>query len=214
MLKLGLVTGCVCAATVLGQSPSLAAVVQWGTASGGNGHYYEYIFEENISWHDAEAAAAARSHNGLQGYLATITSAAEQAFILTITNKGWIGASDEAEEGVWKWVTGPEAGQQFWQGNQTGGTTLPFSYANWTSPSEPNNFQGNNENYAHLRGDAAGTWNDYTATGRFTAFTGYIVEYSGSENPAAIPTPALLPGLIGMGAAALRKRKQEAKADA
>lgn len=32
--------------------------------------------------------------------------------------------------------------------------------------------------------------------------------------PTPIPTPALLPGLIGMGVAALRKRKQEAEAEA
>jgi hypothetical protein len=32
--------------------------------------------------------------------------------------------------------------------------------------------------------------------------------------PTQVPTPALLPGLIGMGAAALRKRKQEVKAEA
>jgi len=29
----------------------------------------------------------------------------------------------------------------------------------------------------------------------------------GSENATSVPTPALLPGLIGLGAAALRKRK-------
>jgi hypothetical protein len=33
-------------------------------------------------------------------------------------------------------------------------------------------------------------------------------------NSRVVPTPALLPGLIGMGAAALRKRKQEAEAEA
>ena len=31
----------------------------------------------------------------------------------------------------------------------------------------------------------------------------------GSKNATSVPTPALLPGLIGLGAAALRKRKSE-----
>lgn len=35
-----------------------------------------------------------------------------------------------------------------------------------------------------------------------------------SSSPEPIPTPALLPGLIGMGVAALRKRKQEVEAEA
>jgi len=41
----------------------------------------------------------------------------------------------------------------------------------------------------------------------FTLDNIYVSEVS------KIPTPALLPGLIGMGAAALRKRKQEAEAE-
>ncbi|PSN17797.1 hypothetical protein C7271_15835 [filamentous cyanobacterium CCP5] len=40
------------------------------------------------------------------------------------------------------------------------------------------------------------------------------VAFSILENTEAIPTPALLPGLVGMGVAALRKRKQEAEAEA
>ena len=36
----------------------------------------------------------------------------------------------------------------------------------------------------------------------------YVVAYSGTQ-PNPIPTPALLPGLIGFGAATLRKRKQD-----
>ncbi|NEQ55311.1 MAG: PTPA-CTERM sorting domain-containing protein, partial [Leptolyngbya sp. SIO3F4] len=36
------------------------------------------------------------------------------------------------------------------------------------------------------------------------------VIYTESRDSNAIPTPALLPGLIGMGWATIRKRKQEA----
>lgn len=37
---------------------------------------------------------------------------------------------------------------------------------------------------------------------------------TGTGGPAEVPTPALLPGLIGMGVAALRKRKGEESAEA
>ncbi|MFM7472231.1 MAG: PTPA-CTERM sorting domain-containing protein [Nodosilinea sp.] len=36
-----------------------------------------------------------------------------------------------------------------------------------------------------------------------------ISDFGVSSNPEAVPTPALLPGLIGMGVAALRKKRQE-----
>ena len=61
------------------------SVVQWTTASGGNGHYYELVLpadpSENYSWTQANAAASSMTDNGSQGYLATVTSAAENAFL-------------------------------------------------------------------------------------------------------------------------------------
>ena len=41
---------------------------------------------------------------------------------IIIPNHGqvWIGGNDTAEEGKWEWVTGPEAGTQFWQGGVAG----------------------------------------------------------------------------------------------
>ncbi|MDO8776032.1 MAG: Ig-like domain-containing protein, partial [Burkholderiaceae bacterium] len=85
-----------------------------------NGHYYEavdlgedsFFSDITMTWAQANNDALTRKLNGLDGYLATITSAAEQQFILdNIGNvAAWIGASDATTEGVWKWVTGPEAG--------------------------------------------------------------------------------------------------------
>jgi hypothetical protein len=53
--------------------------------------------------------------NGLNGYLANITSQAEQIFLKDkLTEPGWIGGSDNTTEGIWQWNDGPEAGQVFY----------------------------------------------------------------------------------------------------
>jgi hypothetical protein len=47
-----------------------------------NGHYYEVVWPGRVlTWEEAHDEAAASTYLGMQGYLATITSAEEQAFI-------------------------------------------------------------------------------------------------------------------------------------
>ncbi len=135
-----------------------------------NGHYYEYVPSLGITWSDARIAASLKSFYGLQGYLATVTAADEaQLAGKQAPGTGWIGATDEAVEGVWKWVTGPEAG------------TI-MSYANWNT-GEPNN--AGNEDYAHITAPGVGfpgSWNDLSNTGASSGSyqpKGYIVEYGG-----------------------------------
>ncbi len=111
-------------------TPALAVPVQWTVASGGNGHFYESVASSNsLSWNGADAAATMAG-----GYLVTVTSAAEQAFLESLSKPSgayWAGGQDLASEGTWKWVTGPEAGDL-------------FIYTNWFA-GEPNN--SNNEDY-------------------------------------------------------------------
>lgn len=168
--------------------PALAVPVQWTTASGGNDHYYDFVSTGASSWAGARAAALASSHLGQQGYLATFTSASEQAFFISQFGAidGWIGASDEGAEGVWLWMDGPEAGQQFWSGGP-GGVSL--IYASW-NVGEPNNL--GNEDYAHFQG---GRWNDLPGS----ASLFYLIEYSST---AAVPEPMTL-SLLGAGVAGI-----------
>jgi hypothetical protein len=72
------------------------------------------------------------------GHLVTITSAAENTFVFNTWPSGWIGFTDEAVEGQWKWVT-----------NET------VTYTNWNG-GEPNN--AGNEDYAQFV--SGGRWND------------------------------------------------------
>lgn len=144
-----------------------------------NGHYYEFVNASGITWENAKNAAAIKTLYGLQGYLVTVTSAAENQLISTKANgNGWIGASDAASEGTWKWVTGPEAGTQFWQGTGSG-SSVGGNYNNWAS-GEPND-SGGNEDYAHFYGTSSDSnytkWNDFA--GNNSNITGYIVEYGG-----------------------------------
>ncbi|QLG44230.1 proprotein convertase P-domain-containing protein [Costertonia aggregata] len=152
------------------------------------GHYYEFISDLGITWTDARDAAALRTYFGLQGYLATLTTQAEADFSGTqAVGVGWIGASDAANEGDWRWVTGPEAGTPFWSGTSTGTTVAPTNFAYWNG-GEPN--QSGNEDYAHItdpsvvRGSGGlGSWNDLSNTGASSGPyqpQGYVVEYGGS----------------------------------
>lgn len=144
-------------------------------------HYYEYVPNFGITWTSARTAAETRTYFGLQGYLATITSAEEaQLTGEQISGAGWIGGSDAGAEGVWRWVTGPETGTIFWNGGINGSSP---NYANWNS-NEPN--QAGDEDYAHLTDPSIGNrgaWNDLSNTGQASGPyqpKGYIVEYGGT----------------------------------
>jgi hypothetical protein len=97
------------------------------------GHTY-FRSDDAVLWAAANTAA-----NATGGHLATVTSAAENAF-LSNNVFTWIGLSDQVTENTFKWVTGE-----------------PFSYSNWGS-GEPNN--NNNEDQVEINRGGPGLWND------------------------------------------------------
>lgn len=109
---------------------------------------------------------------GVTGHLANITSQLENDFVNALApGNAWIGGSDAAVEGEWRWTSGPENGQQFWQGGAAG-TTVAGSYARWGG-GEPNN-SGGTEDHVHMRAD--GFWNDQNASTLYN----YVIEWDES----------------------------------
>ena len=73
-----------------------------GTIWSANGHEYEVVTSEGITWTSASTAAQASGW-----YLVTIGSAAENSFVESLLNPGlasrshfWIGATDQVSEGT------------------------------------------------------------------------------------------------------------------
>jgi len=143
------------------------------------GNFYE-VSTVNKNFFDAKADAESRTLNGATGYLATVTSKAEFDYIKAkagLSSRIWLGASDSAVEGEWRWVGGPEDGQQFWQGG-SGGTAVNGMFSDWNG-GEPNNCCGG-EDYLEIV--TSGRFNDRLGT----EIIRYVVEYTG----AAVSTSA------------------------
>jgi hypothetical protein len=198
--------GAACAAAVaLASGAASAAPVEWLTSDGGNGHYYEFV-GGGFTWEQAFAAASAATFSSpggvLAGYLATITSAEENQFLIGLAPNGWFGGSDRDSEGTWIWMDGPEAGQVFWNGGP-GGSAPAGAFASWNG-GEPNNLGG--ENYGHTNN---GAWNDYPNG----VSLGYYVEYSPLAG--GVPEPAAWALMIlGFGGAGALLRRRDRRVPA
>jgi hypothetical protein len=149
-------------------------------------HYYEYV-AGNTTWTNAYTVSSAKSYFGRAGYLATILSEAENNFIWKLmSSDAWFGASDDygyintakgstvyasqsASEGKWHWVTGPEKGQNFSNGNTPSTTLVSGMYHKWAG-GEPN---GTSEAFGQFYSSNNGQWNDLANS----TLGGYICEY-------------------------------------
>ena len=153
----------------VGISASLAGAAYFA----GTGHYYEVVSGDNKNHADAITAAATRTFNGLNGYLATILTEEENRFIDSkISDRSvWIGGKYNGT--VWQWITGPaEYRIDFWTGTNPG-SAISNVYAQW----EPGQPDGSDvclsTNYDGGDADLLGNWDDLTCT----QTKKWIVEY-------------------------------------
>lgn len=186
--------------------PASGGIMQWSSASGGNGHWYEFV-SSPLDWPSAKQAAEASSWLGLGGHLVTITSAEENSFVMSqVLPAGqefaWIGLTDSEQYSGhesyglpnpqvdgWVWVTGE-----------------PVVYTNWNNAAQPDNL--NNEDFAiidlHAHGGETG-WND----GQWNWTSAYIVEYQAVPEPSSIVVWSSL-GAVGLVMLWRRRRAKSA----
>jgi hypothetical protein len=110
------------------------------------GHCYRLFNGTKVAWLEARLACAGL---GVGNHLAMIGSAAENAILTQLAGAGitdaWLGATDSATEGTWRWVD----------------NTLVI-YTNWRM-GEPNNANGN-EDCMVAELDTGATWDDRDCT--------------------------------------------------
>jgi hypothetical protein len=104
-----------------------------------NGHFYRPI-SAGTSYTGARAAALNTTFKGQTGYLVTITSPDEDAFIYNNVPQSqiWFALTDEAQEGFWRIDAGPEAGTLIKTSNGQTTGNIAGQYNNWAG-GEPNN---------------------------------------------------------------------------
>jgi hypothetical protein len=166
---------CGVTAVAFGSVPAFASPVGFG------GSTYDFINSGLINWTDAEAQAESITFSGTAGHLATVTSDAENTFLLglidpafTVFTGAWLGGNNTG------WLVGPESGA----------TYAGSGYSNFGGI-EPNNLSSNV--YMNLgptfAGIAQGQWADAgggLASSPGDPVIGYFVEW----DVAAVPLPA------------------------
>jgi hypothetical protein len=144
--------------------------------NGVNGHFYRPI-STGATYTNARTLASQQTFKGQQGYLVTITSADEDAFIFNNVPQSniWFALTDEASEARWVIDAGPEAGTLIKINNGQTNGNIPGQYNNW-APGEPNN--SGNEDYAVTKWNGS-QWNDLP--NHFS--NPYVVEFGTWTNP-------------------------------
>ena len=156
-----------------------------------NSHYYQYV-STPIAGSILFNGFNFGTYRGLQGYLSTVTSSAENSLIgslISVNPDAWVylGGTDSAVESEWKWVGGPEADIVFWRGytKVIPGSAVNGAYTNWmTDHLDPVN--GQFEHYlvartsnTNVNGNPlyyeAGAWADSSGNNAY----GYVIEFGG-----------------------------------
>jgi len=166
-----------------------------------DGHTYKLI-ESTATWERASKIAGSMTLGGESGYLVRIDSAEENKAIFDIVTERlsaeqraattpddgseapfiWLGGSDAANEGDWRWSNNDEP---FWSGDFNG-SSVDGSYHNWGV--QPDDATGLEDALAMGLGDwpapfydlgSAGQWNDLDPANSLF----YVIEFDTTVEP-------------------------------
>ena len=146
--------------------------------NGVNGHFYKPV-TTGATYTAARAASLLSTFKGQTGYLVTITSASENAFIFANVPQAnvWFAATDEVIDGKWVIDAGPEKGTVMKTSNGQLNGNIAGVYNNWAG-GEPNGYN-HGEDYAVTNWNGQSTWNDLSNNWN----NPYIIEYGTWSNP-------------------------------
>ena len=146
--------------------------------NGVNGHFYKPV-TAGTTYTGARAASLLTTFKGQTGYLVTITSASENAFIYANVPQTniWFAATDEVIDGRWVIDAGPEKGTVMKTSNGQLNGNIVGVYNNWAG-GEPNGYN-HGEDYAVTNWGGQSTWNDLSNNWS----NPYIIEYGTWSNP-------------------------------
>jgi hypothetical protein len=133
-----------------------------------NGNWYMWAGYGNFS--EALSTVGKLKFKGMSGHMVTVTSDEEFSFLIGINyTSGYIGASDQDTEGIFRWIAGPDAG-------------VILSTAHWNN-GEPNN---------DLKGEDCveieGKWNDIDCSEKRNWFIEFECQ---SDNALNITCPSM-----------------------
>ena len=103
---------------------------------GFNGRFYD-VLTGATSFADAVSRAASTTYNGMTGYLATINSIEEYAFIHWTMRAGsvWLSGTDANSEGTWKYssssLSGSNVAYLLWAPNEPNGRSSENCLHHW-----------------------------------------------------------------------------------
>jgi hypothetical protein len=165
-----------------------------------NGHYYGYVPSSayntyGLTWDKAYKESSKLKFRGVQGYLMTITTRAEDRFVYSNFQQytdhaleGWMGCTRETLENIesdnigtnlpkmtshndsnfqWRWVTGPEKGEVFGQQTYAYGTT-------WDSETNTSTDWADNDTLYYYTDSSGNTKSTYSKDGGFETADGYF----------------------------------------
>jgi hypothetical protein len=146
--------------------------------NGVNGHFYKPV-TAGTTYTGARSASLLTTFKGQTGYLVTITSASENAFIFSNVPQAniWFAATDEVIDGRWVIDAGPEKGTVMKTSNGPTAGNIAGVYNNWAG-GEPNGYN-HGEDYAVTNWNGQSTWNDLSNNWS----NPYIIEYGTWSNP-------------------------------